>query len=84
MLYNGKTSYRIVKSNSDSEATILVPDTQVDTEEYDITANTIIHNETADSLSTRETTTNTTTDRHKVDDIITFIKIKFNYLTKIM
>ena len=84
MLYNGKTSYRIIKSNSDSEATILVPDTQVDTEEYDITANTIIHNETADSLSTRETTTNTTTARREVDDIITFIKMKFNYLTKIM
>ena len=53
MLFNGKTSYRVVKSDSFDDATILLPGTQVDTEEDDITANTIIHNETADSLSAK-------------------------------
>ena len=50
MLFNGKTSCRIVKSDSFDGATILLPGTHVDTEEDDITANTIIHNETADNL----------------------------------
>ena len=44
VLYNGKTSYRIVKSDSFGDATMLVHDTQLDTEEDDITGNTIIHN----------------------------------------
>ena len=77
MLFNGKTFYRIVKSDSFDDATILLPDTQVDTEEDDITANTIIHNETADNLSTRETAINTTADKHEADDITTFIGRKF-------
>ena len=53
MLFNGKTSCRIVKSDSFDGATILLPGTHVDTEEDDITANTIIHNETVDNLSAR-------------------------------
>ena len=43
MSFHRKTSYRTVKSNSFDDATILLPDTQVDTKEDDITANTIIH-----------------------------------------
>ena len=54
MLFNGKASYRIVKSDSVSDATMLIPDTQVDTEKNNITLNTIIHSETADSLSDEE------------------------------
>ena len=54
VLLNGKTSYRIVKSDSFDDATILLSDTQVDTEQNDITTNTIIHNETADNLPSRE------------------------------
>ena len=84
MLFNGKTSYRIVKSDSFDDATILLPDTQVDTEEDDIAANTIIHNKTADNLSTTETSTKTTGDKHEVDDITTFIERKFNDLSQIM
>ena len=76
VLFNGKTSYRIVKSDSFDDATKLLPDTQVDTEEDDITTNTIIHNETAVNLSTRRTATNTTADKHEVDDITTFIERK--------
>ena len=47
----------------------MLPDTQVDTEEDDITTNTIIHNETADN---------------EVDDIKFFIERKFNDLSQIM
>ena len=73
-MFNGKPSYRIVKSDSFDDAAILLPDTQVDTEKDYITANTIIRNETTDSLSTRETATNTTADKHEVDDITTFLE----------
>ena len=76
MLINGKTSYRIVKLDSVGNTTILVPDTQVHAEEDRVTANTIIHNETADRLSTRETATNTKTDKCEVDDITTFMEKK--------
>ena len=44
VLSKRKTSYRIVKSGSVSDDTILVPDTQADTVEDNITANTIRHN----------------------------------------
>ena len=70
MLFSGKTSYRIVKSDSFDDATILLPDTLVD--------------ETGDTLSTRGTATNTTADKHEVDDITTFIERKFNDLSPIM
>ena len=49
VLFNRKTSKRIVKSDSYGNGTILLPDTQEDTEEDDITTNTIIHNETANN-----------------------------------
>ena len=84
VLFNGKTSYRIVKSDSVGYATILIPDTQMDKEKDDITANAILHNKSADSSSTRETATNTIADKHEVDDITTFIEIKFNHLSEIM
>ena len=71
-LFNAKT-FRL-KSDLVGDATILVPDPQVDTEEVDISANTIIHNETIDSLSTRETARNTIAEVPEVDDITTFIK----------
>ena len=83
MLLHEKTSYRIVKSDSFDDATILLPDTQVGIEEDDINTNTIIHNENADNLSIRETATNTTADKHDVNDITTFIERKFNDLSQI-
>ena len=43
VLFKVKTSYRIVKSDSVGDATILVHDTQVDFEENYTTAKTIIH-----------------------------------------
>ena len=85
VLFNRITSYRIAKLDSFDDATILLRNTQVDTEEYDIIAITRIHNETADKLSTRETVTNTiTADKHEVDDITTFIERKINDLSQIM
>ena len=84
VLLHGKASYRNVKSDSVGNATILIPYTQVDTEEADITANIILNGKTADRLSTRKTATSTTADKHEVDDIATFIERKFNYLSEIM
>ena len=84
VLFNGKTSYGIAKSDSFDDVTILLSDTQEDTEEDDITANTIILNETADNLSTRETATNSTAGKHEVDDTTTFIERKFNKLSQTM
>ena len=73
-LFNAKTFK--LKSDLVGDATILAPDPQVDTEEVDIAASTIIHNETIDSLSTRETARNTIAEVPEVDDITTFIKKK--------
>ena len=73
VLLHGKASYRNVKSDSVGNATILIPYTQVDTEEDDITANMILNGKTADRLSTKKTATSTTADKHEVDDIATFI-----------
>ena len=82
VLFNRITSYRIVKLDSFDDATILLRNTQVGTDEYDIIAITRIHNETADK---RETATNTITeDKHEVDDITTFIERKINDLSQIM
>ena len=74
MLFKGETSYRTAKSDSVSDATILVPEDD----------STINRNKTADGLSTRETATNTTAGKHEIDDITTFIERKFNYLSEIM
>ena len=51
MSVNGKSSYRILKSDSFGKAAIFLPDTQVDKEEDDITTNNIIHKKTAYKLS---------------------------------
>ena len=51
MLFNRKTYYKIAESDSFEDAIILLPNTQGDTEEDDITGNTIIHNDCADNLS---------------------------------
>ena len=84
VLFNGKTFYGIAKLDSFDDVTILLSDTQEDTEEDDITANTIILKETADNLSTRETATNSTAGKHEVDDTTTFIERKFNKLSQTM
>ena len=64
VLFNRKASYRTVNSDSFDYAT----------KEDDITANNIIHNETGDNLSRRETTTNFTTNKHEINDMTTFIE----------
>ena len=62
----------------------MLPNTQGDTEEDDITGNTIIHNDSTDNLSIRETATNTAADKHEVNDIATFTEKKLNDLSEIM
>ena len=62
----------------------MLPNTQGDTEEDDITGNTIIHNDSTDNLSVRETATNTAADKHEVNDIATFTEKKLNDLSEIM
>ena len=84
VLFNRKTYYKIAESDSFEDAIILLPNTQGDTEEDDITGNTIIHNDSSDNLSTRETATNTAADKHEVNDIATFTEKKLNDLSEIM
>ena len=85
VLFNGKTSYRIVKSVGFDDATILLPDTQVDTEEDDITTNTIITMKmqiTCQPGKLQQTLQQFLYHQHEVDDIRTFIERKFNDLSQ--
>ena len=59
VIFNGKKSYRIVKTDNVSDATVLFPDTQEETPEDITTEDTIILDETEASTSTRDTATNT-------------------------
>ena len=84
VLFNGKTSYRIVKSDGFDDATILLPDTQVDTAK-DITANTIITMKmqiTCQPGKLQQTLQQFLYHQHEVDDIRTFIERKFNDLSQ--
>ena len=74
--FNGKTSYRIVKPDPVCDDTVLVSDTQVETEEGVIAGNTIVLNETTDSFSTKKVAANT----KKIDDVSTIIESKLNDL----
>ena len=67
--FNGKTSYRIVKTDNVSDATVLFPDIQEETPE-DITAeDTIILDETEVSISTRDTATHTIPNEQELNDV---------------
>ena len=76
--FNGKTSYRIVKPDPVCDETVLVSDKQVETEEDVIAGNTIVLNETTDSISTKEVATNT----KNIDDVSTIIERKSNDLNE--
>ena len=67
VIYNGKTSYRIVEANCVGDATVLVPDTQEETPDDIFTGDTIIPNEPEVSISTKDTATSTLQDIQKVD-----------------
>ena len=77
MLFNGKTSYRIVKTDTVSDTTVLLPDTQEEKPEDITTKDTIILDETEVTISTRDTATNTIPNEQEVDDVSTPIERKF-------
>ena len=80
-IFNGKTSYRIVKTDNDSDAMALFPNTQEETPEYITIKDTIILDETEASTSTRDTATNTISNKQELDDVSTLIGREFNDLS---
>ena len=81
VLFNGKTSYRIVKRYNVSNATILFPDTQEETPEDITTEDTVILYETEVFTTTRDAATNTMPNEQEVDGVSTLIPGKFNDLS---
>ena len=79
VIYNGKTSYRIVEANCAGDATVLVPDTQEETSDDIVTRDTIILNEPEVSISTKDTATNTLQDIQEVN-VSTIIERKLDIL----
>ena len=79
VIYNGKTSYRIVEANCAGDVTVLVPDTQEETSDDIVTGDTIILNEPEVSISTKDTATNTLQDIQQMD-VSTIIERKFDIL----
>ena len=69
VIFNGKTSYRIVKTDNVSDATVLFPDTQEETPEDITTEDTIIPDETDVITTTRDTATNTISSGKDVDNV---------------
>ena len=69
VIFNGKTSYRIVKTDNVSDATVLFPDTQEKTPEDITTEDAIIPDETDAITATRDTATNTISNELEVDDV---------------
>ena len=81
VIFNGKTSYRIVKTDNVSDATVLFPDTQEKTPEDITTEDAIILDETDAITTTRDTATNTISNEQEVDDVSKLIERKFNDLS---
>ena len=81
VMFNGKTSYRIVKTDNVSDATVLFPDTQEKTTEDITTEDAIILDETDAITTTRDTATNTISNEQEVDDVSALIERKFNDLS---
>ena len=79
VIFNGKTCYRIVKTNV-SDDTVLFRDTQEETPEDITTEDTIILDET-DVITTRDTATNTISNEQEVDNVSKLIERKFNDLS---
>ena len=78
VIFNGKTSYRIVKTDNVSDATVLFPDTQEETPEDITTEDTIILDETDVMTTTGDTATNTISNEQEVDNVSELIERKFN------
>ena len=69
VIFNGKTSYRIVKTDNVSDATVLFSDTQEETPEDITTENAIVLDETDVITTTRDTATNTISSGKDVDNV---------------
>ena len=83
VIFNGKTSYRIVKTDNVSDATVLFPDTQEETPEDITTEDTIILDETDVMTTTGDTATNTISNEQEVDKVSELIERKFNVSDKV-
>ena len=93
VIFSGKTSYRITKTDHVSDATVLFLDTQEETPEDITTEGTIILDETEQGIkiyhnklsqlitTTRDTTTNNISNDQEVDDASALIVRKFNDLS---
>ena len=62
IIFNGKTSYRILKTDNVNHPTVLFPDTQAEAPEDITTEDTIILDETEVIAISRDTATNTISD----------------------
>ena len=93
VIFSGKTSYRITKTDHVSDATVLFLDTQEETPEDVTTEDTIILDETEQGIkiyhnklsqlitTTRDTATNNISNDQEVDDASALIVRKFNDLS---
>ena len=81
VISNGKTSYRIVKTDNVSDATVLFPDTQEETPKSITTEDTIILDETDVITTTRDTATNIISSEKDVGNVSALTERKFNDLS---
>ena len=81
VLFNWKTSYRIVKTDNVSNATVLFPDTQEEAPEDITTEDTVILYETEVFTTTRDAATNTMPNEQEVDGVSALMPGKFNDLS---
>ena len=63
VIFNGKTSYRIAKTDDDSDATLLLPNTQ---------------EQVPENITTEDTATNTIPNEQEVGNVSALIERKFN------
>ena len=81
VIFNKKTSYRNVKTDNVSHATVLFPDTQEKTPDVITAGNAIILDETDVITTIRDTATNTISNEQKLVDVSALIERKFNDLS---
>ena len=81
VIFNGKTSYRIVKTDNVSDAMVLFTDTKEKTPEDITTEYAVILDETDVITTKRDTATNTISNEQEVDDASALIGRRFNDLS---
>ena len=78
VIFKGKTSYIIRKTDNVNDATVLFRDTQEEAPEDTTAEDSIILDEAEIITMTRDTETNTIPNGHEVDDVSVLIEKKFN------